>query len=1055
MISHFFIPRPIFACVVSIVIILIGVISILTLPTAQYPEMTPPQVSVTTSYPGASPEVIADTVASVLENQINGVDNMIYMSSIASGNGSLTINVYFEVGTDPDQNTTNVNNRVQNVVSTLPATVQKLGVQVTKQSSAILKILILYSPDSRYDTLFMSNYALVNIIDDLKRLPGVGNATILGEKQYSMRIWLMPDKMAQLKVTINDISDVLNEQNMQYAAGRLGQPPYTSPADLNFLLVPDGRLATAEEFGEIIIRVNGDSSIVRLRDVAKVELAAYDYSSSATYNGRPAIAIGTYATPGANALDAAALIDGTMERLSKNFPDGVTYATPYDTTVFVRISLEEVVHTLFEAIILVFLVVFVFLQNWRATLIPCLAVPVSIIGTFGGMAAFGFSINTLTMFGMVLAIGIVVDDAIIVLEAVERIMEEEKLPPREATFKAMEEMQSPIIAIVLVLCSVFLPVSFLGGMTGEMYRQFAVTISISVFLSGVVALTLTPALCALILKPGRKAPARPFQLFNIYFDKVIHHYTAAVALLIKHKFIGIMAFVGLCALVLFLFKFVPAGLVPDEDQGMVLAASQLPDGASLSRTQELMTASTKIIRDFPYVEHVVAIAGIDLLSDFSAKNNSGTSFIVTKPWDERGPGQDAFTLARQIIMKGFTLPEAMTIAFTPPAIIGMSNTGGFEMYLQSKGGGSSAELAHMAQKLVTAAHNRPELTGVSNSFTVNYPQLKVELDRNRAKALQVSISDVLNTMGATFGSTYVNDFTLFNRNFKVVMQAWGDYRAKADDLDNIYVRSQNGDMIPLSALVNLKPYLGAEIIQRFNLFPAAKIMGNPAPGYSLGQAMDAMEELVASELTPEYAPAWTGSAYQQKQVGASSTIAFAMGLTMVFLILAAQYEKWSLPIAVIMAIPFAVFGALLAVLLRGLANDVYFQIALVMLIGLSAKNAILIVEFATMQREQGLSLLDSATEAARLRFRPILMTSFAFIFGCLPLAISSGAGAASRHSIGTGVVGGMTSATLLAVFFIPMFYYIIMSISERLSGKKAPPQLDKAEQPGTEAPHES
>lgn len=1037
MISHFFIPRPVFACVISIVIILVGILAILSLPVAQYPEMTPPQVSISTTYPGASPEVIADTVASVLESSINGVDNMIYISSSSSGNGRVSISVFFEVGSDPDQNTTNVNNRVQNVISTLPAAVQQIGVQVTKRSASILKMMVLYSPDNRFNTLFMSNYALVNIIDDLKRLPGVGDASILGEKQYSMRIWLKPDRLAQLAITTQDILNVLNEQNMQYAAGRMGQPPYNGKeADINFLLLADGRLTTPEEFENIIVRVNEDSSIVRLSEVARVELGTYDYSSSATYNGVPSVAIATYSTPGANALDAAKRVDEAMERLSQSFPDGMAYATPYDTTIFVRISLQEVIYTLLEAVLLVTIVVFVFLQNWRATLIPCLAVPVSIIGTFGGMALFGFSINTLTMFGLVLAIGIVVDDAIIVLEAVERIMDEEKLSPREATFKAMEEMTSPIIAIVLVLCSVFLPVSFLGGMTGEMYRQFAVTISISVFLSGVVALTLTPALCALLLKPGHRTVARPFRVFNKYFDKITHHYTSVVGILITRKFVGLLLFGAVCALILFMFKIVPGGLVPEEDQGFVLSATHLPDGASLSRTEEVRDHLSGMIRkQIPFVEHMISIAGIDLLSDFSAKNNTITSFVVTKGWDERAKGQDTTTLSRQIMALGAMVPEGYTVAFTPPAIVGMSNTGGFEMYLQSRGGGSSAELEQMAQKLVAAARERSELVGVSNSFSLNFPQMKIVLDRDRAKSMQVSVADILNTMGTTFGAAYVNDFTLYNRNFKVMVQADSDYRIEEANLDNIFVRSSTGSMVPLSALVSLSPTIGAEVIQRFNLFPSAKIMGSPAEGYSLGQAMDIMTELAEQTLTNDYGISWTGSAYQQLQVGASSTLAFAMGLIMVILILAAQYEKWSLPIAVVMAIPFAVFGALLAVFMRGLANDIYFQIALVMLIGLSAKNAILIVEFAVLQREHGLSLFNSAVEASRLRFRPILMTSFAFIFGCLPLAISSGAGAASRHSIGTAVVGGMVSATLLAIFFIPLFYYIIMGMSERFSGK--------------------
>ena len=1039
MISKFFIPRPIFACVVSLIIILVGTISIMVLPVAQYPELTPPQVSVSTSYPGASPGVIADTVASPLEDAINGVDYMIYMNSTSSGNGSMNISISFEVGTDPDMNTINVNNRVQNVISTLPAMVQKLGVTVTKRSTSILQVMTMHSSDGRYDSLYMSNYALVNIIDELKRLPGIGDASVMGGREYSMRLWLDPQKMTQMNVTTQDIANVVNEQNSQYSAGRLGDMPLAKQVDMNYLLVPPGRLVTVEEFQSIIIRAKEDGSWLRLSDVARVEMGAYDYSGTSFFNGKPAVTIATYTLPGANALAAADALNTAMERLKAEFPEGMECTVVYDTTTFVRISIEEVVHTLFEAMFLVFLVVFLFLQNWRATLIPCLAVPVSIVGTFAGMYAMGFSINTLTMFGMVLAIGIVVDDAIIVLEAVERIMEEENLPPREATFKAMEEMSSPIIAIVLVLCAVFLPVSFLGGMTGEMYRQFAVTISISVVLSGVVALTLTPALCALLLKPGKKVPIKPFRIFNDFFDKATHKYSRAVTKIIKHSVFAIILFGVLCLSIGGMLKIVPAGLVPDEDQGIVMAGAMLPDGSNLQRTEIASGKSDKMIMDnFPYVKAIATVAGVDLLSDFSNKPNASISFMAMKSWDDRDlVDQSSFALVEGIRQKGMAaVPEAFVFAFNPPPIVGMSNTGGFEMYLQSKGGGSPTALSEMAQKLVAKAAGRPELANVSNSFTTSFPQMSVELDRVKARALQVPVDEIFSTMGATFGSTYINDFTLYNRNFKVVMQSDGDFRSHAEDLGKVTVRSRTGDMIPLNSLVTLKNINGPEVVQRFNLFPAAKITGNPADGYSLGQAMAVMEELVQNELTEDYGAAWTGSAYQQMQVSSSSTIAFAMAFIMVFLILAAQYEKWSLPIAVLLAVPFAVFGALVSVLLRGLPNDVYFQIALVMLIGLAAKNAILIVEFAVLQREAGKSLFDAAVEAAHLRFRPIIMTSLAFIFGCMPLAISSGAGSASRHSLGTAVVGGMTSATFLALFFIPMFYYVVMKISERAKGGK-------------------
>ncbi len=1002
MISRFFIHRPIFACVISIVIMLAGFMAMRTLPIAQYPEIVPPQVIVSAVYPGASPEVIAATVASPLEQQINGVDGMLYMNSVSAGNGAMTISVSFAVGTNPDQATINVNNRVQAATAALPEEVRRQGVTVTKRSPSILQVVNTFSPDGRYDSVYISNYVLVNVVDELKRLPGVGDAAIFGAKDYSMRVWLHPDKLAQLKLTPGDVALAIREQNAQFAAGRIGQEPSSSPLELNYLVTTKGRLTTPEEFENIILRAESDGSTLLLKHVARVELGAKDYDVRTQLNGKPTVAVGVFLTPGANALETADRVAAKMQELSQRFPDGISYSIPYDTTKFVRISINEVVHTLVEAMVLVFLVVFLFLQNWRATLIPCLAVPVSIVGTFAGMYALGFSINTLTLFGLVLAIGIVVDDAIVVLENVERIMASERLTPRKATIKAMEEVTGPVIAIVLVLCSVFIPVAFMGGLAGQMYKQFAITIAVSVVISGLVALTLTPALCALMLKPGHHEPPAFFRWFNGWFERVTHRYTGGVTFLIRRAGLALVLFACLGGVTWHLFQIVPGGLAPDEDQGYIIGLSILPDGASLQRTRVVADLIDKSHMEDPRVANLITLTGYDLLSGVP-KPNFVTSFVPLKPWDERkGPGQSSFDYARKVFGVGMGVPEGIVLAFNPPPISGMSNTGGFELYVQNRGEGDSKDLAATVNKLIAAAARRPELAGVQTTFSANAPQLFISLDRNKAKALGVPVNTIFDTMQATFGASYVNDFNKFGRTFKVQMQSEADFRARPADVANVFVRATSGEMIPLTSLVDVQEVTGPEVVERFNVFPAAKVVGGPAAGYSSGQAIAAVEQVAAEVLPAEYTLAWSGSAYQEKQTGGSSSLVFVLGLVMVFLILAAQYEKWSLPLAVIMAVPFALFGAICAVWLRGLANDVYLQISLVTLIGLAAKNAILIVEFAVIKRHEGLSLVESAIEAARLRFRPIIMTSLAFVLGCVPLAISTGAGAASRHSIGTG-----------------------------------------------------
>ena len=1036
MISKFFIDRPVFAAVISIVIILAGLSAMKALPVAQYPQILPPQVSVSASYPGASAQVIAETVAAPLEQQINGVEGMIYQLSNSAASGAMSLSVYFEVGRDPDQATIDVNNRVQAALAKLPEEVRRQGVKVEKKSSDILQVVTLYSPDNSKDPVFISNYALINVIDELKRLPGVGDVSQFGSKDYSMRIWLRPDKLAQYDLTPTDVVNAIREQNSQFAAGSFGQQPLQTPQDFTYTVTTQGRFKDPQEFESVILRTDATGASLLLKDVARIELGAQDYSLVTSLNGQQNAAFGVYLQPGANALDTAEAVQNTLERLSKRFPEGITYKIPYDTTKFVKVSIEEVIHTFGEALVLVVLVVFIFLQNWRATLIPVLAIPVSLVGTFAGMYALGFSINLLTLFGLVLAIGIVVDDAIVVIENVERVMRTKKLNAREAAIEAMEEVTGPIIAIVLVLCAVFVPVGFLGGLAGEMYKQFAITIAVSVVISGIVALTLSPALCALLLKDEHKEPAAPFRAFNRFFDRMTEGYGAGVAFFLKRSVVGLLLFGGMIALTIGLFARVPGSLVPDEDQGYVINAYFLPPAASVNRTDALTHDFTEQLMKHPAVQDVVTFAGFDVLT-FGQRTNAGVSFVPLKDWSERTTSEtDARNLTRTFMGMGLSEKDGVVMSFNPPPITGMSTTGGFEGYIQDRAGSSVEQLQEKVQAFLAAAQKRPELAGVQSTFNANVPQYYIDLDRTKARALGVSINDVFTAMQSTFGSYYVNDFTLYGRTWQVSLQSESEFRRKPEDLSQVYVRASGGDLVPLSTLIKVRRILGPDTYARFNVYPAAKILGGPAPGYSSGQALAAIQEVADEVLGSEYSLGWIGSAYQEVATQGSGSTAFVFGLIMVFLILAAQYERWTLPLAVVTAVPFAVFGAILAVWLRGIQNDVYFQVGLVTLIGLAAKNAILIVEFAVMLRAEGKGIFESAFEAAKLRFRPIVMTSLAFILGCVPLAISTGAGSASRHSIGTGVIGGMLAATLLATFMIPMFYLLVEALGEKLGRRK-------------------
>jgi multidrug efflux pump len=1027
MLSRFFIDRPIFAAVLSIFIILAGLAAMRVLPIAQYPEISPPVVTVTAIYPGASAPVLESTVAAPLENAINGVEDMLYMNSTSSANGMVQIQVTFNIGTDIDKATLNVNNRAKQVEPRLPLEVRRQGITVEKGSSAFLQVLAFYSPDGRHDDVFISNYVTLNILDEIKRVPGTTLVQIFGAKDYAMRIWLKPDRLAQLRLAPGDVIRALNEQNAQFAAGKVGESPTKGQQELVYSVTTKGRLSEPAEFENIILRANGDGSLLRLKDVARVELAAKDYSFSGKYNGRPATLMGIFLQPGANQLEVGEAVRTRLKQLEGRFPQGFTYAIPFDTTMFVEVSIREVVITLLEAMLLVFLVVFIFLQSWRATLIPFAAVPVSLIGTFAGLFLLGYSINTLTLFGMVLAIGIVVDDAIVVLENVERIMHEEQLEPRDAAVKAMKEVTSPIIAIVLVLCAVFIPIAFLGGLTGELYRQFAVTISIAVVISGLVALTLTPALCAIVLKKKEHSPNRVFGWFNRGFARVTDRYETGVAWMIRRGGVALLLFAGMVLLTGYLWRITPGSLVPDEDQGWYFAPVILPDGASLQRTDRMVEEVTAAIRSNPFNEHVMAFTGFDFAGGFVFRENAATIFVTQKHWDERPMPVGA--LVGEFYGKTAHLKEGLAIAFPPPAIFGLGTAGGFEFYIQNRGEGGPKRLYEVTQQFIGAASQSPKLGMVNTFWRANVPQLYVDVDREKAKSLGVPLDDIFSTLAATLGSYYVNDFNKYGRTWQVLMSAEPDQRGRPEDAGQVYVRSAEGPnagaMIPLRSLARIEYTSGPGTMTRFNNLPAVQVLGGGKPGVSSGDAIAEVERIAREVLPPEFSLDWSGASYQEKKSGGTSVLVLALGALMVFLILAAQYEKWSLPLSVLLALPFGTFGALAAVWLRGLTNDVYFQIGLVTLLGLAAKNAILIVEYAVLKHQEGLSASAAAVEAARLRFRPILMTSLAFILGVLPLAFSSGAGAGARVSAGTGVMGGMLAATFLAIFFVPTFFKLL------------------------------
>ncbi len=1031
MISSYFIKNPVFTSVISIIIFLAGLLAIKNLPIEQYPQVAPPQIIVSTVYPGASAETIAQTVVAPLEENLNGVKDMIYMESTTSDDGSASINIYFQVGTDTQEAKVNVNNRVQTVLSALPPIVQRQGLNINERSASILKVYGLISSDNSRDALFLSNYAKNNIVDELKRIKGVGDVAIFGEKKYAMRIWIDPDKLLNYNLTASEVIAKIQDQNEQYAAGKFAQEPISDKQMFTYILQTPKRFESVEEFSNIILKADTNGRTVLLKDVSKVELGSSSYATKAFYNGQNAVALGIFLQTGANALETASAIQKRIDELEKSFPTGVTYKVPYETLSFIQISIDEVIKTFIEAMVLVMLIIYLFLQNWRATLIPILAVPISIVGAFAGMYVLGFSINLLTLFGLVLAIGIVVDDAIVVIENVEKHMSE-GLSPKDATTKAMKEVSGALVAIVMVLCAVFIPVAFLGGLSGVMYKQFAVTIAISVVISGIVALTLTPALCALLLKENHGEPMLFFRWFNKMFESLSHGYSKVVRFVIKLSVVFIVVFAGIVYVTYYEFGKMNKELVPTEDQGNMMILSYNPPGASLTRTEKLGNEIYDTISQNSNVEQIIQVPGFDL-GTFTSRSNAMVSFIDMKDWSKRlAEEQQTPFLAKQFtgqLMK--TTSEGFSFGIVPSPIPGMSMTGGFDMYVQARENTDIFKLNEYINKIVKEANADPVLQGVRSTLDVNTPKYKMEVDYQKVFSKGVSSNDIFTALNATLANKYVNDFTYNGKNYNVIIEALEKYREDPTGLDKVFVRSNKGELLPITSFITITKTTGTDIITRMNMFQAAKISGSPAPGYSSSEALNAIERISNGILPKDYTIAWVGTAFQEKMLDTDSAIAFVAGIVFLYLILCALYERWFLPITIVFAVPFAILGSIEATVWRGLSNDIYFQVGLLVLIGLSAKNAILIVEFALQKRKEGLNIVDAAVEAAKLRLRPIIMTSLAFTIGVVPLAISSGAGAASRHSIGTGVIGGMIAATFIAIIFIPMFYYVVEKITNR------------------------
>ena len=1035
MFSRFFIERPIFASVISIVLLIAGTVSVLTLPSAQYPEITPPTVEVKATYPGASAQVVAETVAAPIEQQVNGVENMLYMSSTSAGDGSYTLTVTFEVGTDLDMAQVMVQNRVALATPNLPEEVNRQGVSTKKKSANIILFVSLISPDGAFDELFLSNYATLNIRDQISRIKGVGDVSIFPPSDYSMRIWLNPEQLKSRGITTQDILNEMREQNVQVAAGQIGQPPVPAGTNFQYSINVLGRLTDIAQFENMIIKTGERGNITRLKDVARVDLGGKTYDISSSMTGATSASISIYQLPGANALDVADQVRAKMEELKAYFPQGLEYKIPYDTTLFVSASIDEVFVTLYQAGALVFIVLFIFLQDWRATLIPAVTIPVSLIATFIVMAMMGFSLNMLTLFGLVLAIGIVVDDSIVVVEATAAYIEK-GLSSKEAAIQAMNDVSGPVVATTLVLLAVFVPTAFLPGITGEMYRQFSLTIAVATVFSSINALTLSPAMAGLLLRPAPKEKNAFFHGFDRFFAKASNGYANFLKMVVRRGFLMMLLALGIALVSGWQFGKIPSAFLPVEDQGYVITSIQLPDAASKERTDELLQKINEILEATPGLQDWISLGGFSIIDGTNA-SNAATIFVVMKPWEQRtAENETQEAILKHLNQKFSAIQEAIVFTFVPPAIPGLGVSGGFQMQIQDKGNVGLDELQRMANEMIVDSQSQSGLARLNTTFRSGVPQLFAEVDRTKAKTLDLPLSEVFTTLQTYLGSAYVNDFNKFGRTWQVKVQADAKFRLKPEDIRQLEVRNKSGKMIPLGTIINVDETLGPQTILRYNLYPAASITGSAAPGFSSGEALNLMEQMAQTKFPDSMGFEWTGMSYQEKKVGNEATVIFALAIVLVFLVLAAQYESWSLPMAVLLVVPLALLGTVAGLMLREFDNNIYTQIGIVLIIGLASKNAILIVELAAEQRAKGVSIYEAAVEASRLRFRAILMTAFSSVLGFMPLMVASGAGAASRQAIGTAVVGGMIAAVCMSLIFTPVFYAVMQKLSERLSRTK-------------------